>query len=1137
MSEVAPDHMEEKVADEAAEAAELPQQQHDHLGARDTFVRSEAAPDTAPVVPVVQRKRKVEVIELLDDDDEDDEPAKPPPPAKKTPLQRAEEAHQRRVQQGLPHNIQVGQALGVPASIPPPSVAAYEPTYTNGAPLDTPQYIPFPKNFVPTWHKLLPTLPPPPPKPANSFQHFELSLLNINQFTIQGMPVYTMRGVIETSVSGLRGAIKKIAKDHGGRAFWSRDKDEGGGKWRIPLAAYQALFTYLSAMPNTKVDGISARQLDIASLERARQEKGYPTVQKLREMGIPKGLAEALAPFQRGGVDFVVEKNGRALIADDMGLGKTIQAIASMAVYRNEWPVLVLTPSSARYHWENEFKHWLSRDSALFSKENAEEDHINDAAGNLDETDTFDATDAFDEALIEASQINVLGSSKDAVLPDASTMVVICSYGLAPTLVSSGRITPSMFRCAIVDESHMLKSKSTQRTKTLLPVLSATVRCVLLSGTPALSRPMELWPQVSILQSAESSWFNDEAAFIQKYVKRGSVQSRAELHTMLTGTVMIRRLKADILKTLPSKVREKASVRILSREQQARFRELLEALREGTGALGKIARSQHAAANAETDGHTHDMDPDFAAGSPIPREAQEDTAESVEESLAYRKAMEELETEKGQELIKGRADIVLTLQQYQMDETRRQELFMQMTHQLEDALERQFEARKEQIRELQEFDLAEAKKKRRANALNKLYCLTGEAKIPLLVDMLNRWLNDPTKGKVCIFAHHLSVLDAIRDRSDLRNGEDHKFIRIDGSTSPLERQRQINAFQTDPSIRVALLGITAAGVAVTLTASSTVWFAELFWTPAIMIQAEDRVHRIGQQAEVKCLYVVAKGTIDDVLWKLIENKFRALGEFVEGKEKQKIVVSKTFEKIAELHAMFSTLDEDEEDDLAFVGDDDIQFDSSIFDDIERLGQEEQLMLKVKDEDGDGDAADSDGSPAVDDGDRKPSAVVDNGQTENDAIVIVDDDDDTPSVDGHTASAAKADESTLFSDARMYTISCSKAQLGLCIVCRDGRVIVSGPTEDRAKDHGPESRPRRGDILAAVRGRSVPLVHQLSDISPYLKHALQNPPTELTFIESPSFTEHFNWTENMNAAAAGKPVAASKSNNNDVIEID
>jgi SNF2 family DNA or RNA helicase len=105
-----------------------------------------------------------------------------------------------------------------------------------------------------------------------------------------------------------------------------------------------------------------------------------------------------------------------------------------------------------------------------------------------------------------------------------------------------------------------------------------------------------------------------------------------------------------------------------------------------------------------------------------------------------------------------------------------------------------------------------------------------------------------------------------------------KFIRIDGSTSPKSRQEQILTFQTDPTVRIALLGITAAGVAVTLTASSTVWFAELFWTPAIMVQAEDRCHRIGQQATVRCLYFIAKGTLDEVLWKLIEKKFRDLGE-------------------------------------------------------------------------------------------------------------------------------------------------------------------------------------------------------------------------------------------------------------------
>ena len=97
-------------------------------------------------------------------------------------------------------------------------------------------------------------------------------------------------------------------------------------------------------------------------------------------------------------------------------------------------------------------------------------------------------------------------------------------------------------------------------------------------------------------------------------------------------------------------------------------------------------------------------------------------------------------------------------------------------------------------------------------------------------------------------------------------------------------------FQTDPTVRIALLGITAAGVAVTLTASSTVWFAELFWTPAIMVQAEDRCHRIGQQSNVRCLYFIAKGTLDEVLWKLIEKKFRDLGEVSDALRKLSIIL-------------------------------------------------------------------------------------------------------------------------------------------------------------------------------------------------------------------------------------------------------
>uniref|UniRef100_A0A0A0L604 Helicase C-terminal domain-containing protein n=2 Tax=Cucumis sativus TaxID=3659 RepID=A0A0A0L604_CUCSA len=82
----------------------------------------------------------------------------------------------------------------------------------------------------------------------------------------------------------------------------------------------------------------------------------------------------------------------------------------------------------------------------------------------------------------------------------------------------------------------------------------------------------------------------------------------------------------------------------------------------------------------------------------------------------------------------------------------------------------------------------------------------------------------------------------------------------------------------------AVLSIKAGGVGLTLTAASTVIFAELSWTPGDLIQAEDRAHRIGQVSSVNIHYLLANDTVDDIIWDVVQSKLENLGQMLDGEE-------------------------------------------------------------------------------------------------------------------------------------------------------------------------------------------------------------------------------------------------------------
>ena len=97
-------------------------------------------------------------------------------------------------------------------------------------------------------------------------------------------------------------------------------------------------------------------------------------------------------------------------------------------------------------------------------------------------------------------------------------------------------------------------------------------------------------------------------------------------------------------------------------------------------------------------------------------------------------------------------------------------------------------------------------------------------------------------------------------------------VSVTGRESPDEKQRAVDAFQNNPKADIIICSIKAAGVGLTLTASSNVAFVEFPWTYADCCQCEDRAHRIGLKDSVTCYYFLGRRTIDEKVYRIIQEK-------------------------------------------------------------------------------------------------------------------------------------------------------------------------------------------------------------------------------------------------------------------------
>ncbi|VDN60388.1 unnamed protein product [Dracunculus medinensis] len=236
---------------------------------------------------------------------------------------------------------------------------------------------------------------------------------------------------------------------------------------------------------------------------------------------IKSSLLDSLFPYQRLGVIFGVERRGKLLLADEMGLGKSIQALGIARYFKADWPLLIICPSSVKFSW-------------------------------LNQLNTF---------LPVVTNVVLLDKGSDKLpLERSSRTAVVMSYDLM--VIKRVALVEYEFHSIIFDESHLLKDGNAQRTVVATEIARKALRIILLSGTPALSRPVELFSQIRII---DRSIFPAFRSFASRYCdgKQGKFNYEAkgctnstELAIILSNTIMLRRLKKDVLADLPSKHQE-----------------------------------------------------------------------------------------------------------------------------------------------------------------------------------------------------------------------------------------------------------------------------------------------------------------------------------------------------------------------------------------------------------------------------------------------------------------------------------------------------------------------------------------------------------------------------------------------------
>lgn len=563
------------------------------------------------------------------------------------------------------------------------------------------------------------------------------------------------------------------------------------------------------------------------------------------EIKVPTKLE--LYPFQRAGVKWIDDRNGRALVADEPGLGKTAQALGWLTLRpEKSLPALILCPAMLRVTWVREVLKFTDLKPLVisgitsipaFKKQGIQVSDkplpgydvmiVNYDLLSMETPETWvkqilkgdleERNYAHKELITAGRQaLDLLKGKMERLLDMESRNKLFKVYADIEELGKESRsvrdakhvrafvnnvpleeFMAAGFKTLVGDELHYLKEGYSQRAQVGQRISDKMQNAIGLTGTPILNRAKDLWSQLQVINKAVCpTFFNYGLEFCAGYKKRAGQRTvwdfsgssnLDKLDKLLRSTVMIRRTKGQVLKELPAKTIITIPF-VIENKEEKQYR------KESEPVLERLAK--------------------------LKKEREEWKALMASMNEAEKKAFVAKHAETASRA--GRLTSMI----------------------LEDI---------------------EAVKQAAVNA--KL----GQA-VKFILNLHEQ------QGKILVFASHHSTIDRImKELTD----EGVKAAAIDGRVPGPARTAIVDGFQAGDT-EILVCGIRAASEGLTLTASHTVVFVELDWNPARHIQAMDRTHRISQTEAVMVYFLVVMGSIEEKIAKMIDAKRElinsALGE-------------------------------------------------------------------------------------------------------------------------------------------------------------------------------------------------------------------------------------------------------------------